>query len=86
MTRPEKELYKDAKPVAIYPIISWGGIEILAIEHGYDDYVVYREHYGEEDSEVHRVKIRTAASGRSFFIYNTTRIYLDQCLRVEKFI
>ena len=86
MTRPEKELYKDVKPVAVYPISSWGGIEILAIEHGYDDYVVYRENYGEPDESIHRVKIRTAASNRSFFIYNSTRIYLDQCFRIESFV
>lgn len=86
MTRPEKELYTDVEPVAVYPMLSWGGLEILAIEHGYDDYVVYREHFGEKESDVHRVKIRTAASNRSFFIYNSTRIYLDQCFRIEKFV
>ena len=86
MTRPEKNLYRNINSVAVYPMISWGGLEILAIEHGIEDYVVYREHFGENESEAHRVKIRTSTSNRSYFIYNSTRIYLDQCFRVEKFV
>lgn len=82
MTRQEMDKYKDTKPVAVFPMDNWGGIEILAIEYGINDYVVYRENYGKPEEKLHRALIRVAASHRSFFIYNSERVYLDQCMRV----
>lgn len=77
MTRQEKEHYKDKKPVAVYPMSNWGGIEILDILYGIEDYVVAR-YYGKT---YHKVKINYNINHPSFRIGRFT-IRLDECLRM----
>ena len=73
MTKQEKMQYADKKPIAVYPMSNWGGVEILDILYGIEDYVVAR-YYGKS---YHKVKI----NGNSFRIGRFT-IRLDECLRV----
>ena len=80
MTKEEKAKYKDAKAVATYCLSNLGGIEILDILYGIDDYVVVR-YYGES---YHRVKINYTMSGRSYFRIGAYRIYLDECMKVRR--
>lgn len=83
MTRQEMDQYKDKKPVAVYPMGTWGGLEIYDILYGIDDYVVYKENFGRQEKTFHKVKIRTAPSDRHYFIYNSNKVYLDLCLRTN---
>ena len=77
MTKEMKEKYKDAKPIATYCLSNWGGIEILDILYGIDDYVVSR-YYGKE---LHCNKINYGVKHSSFRIGRLT-IRLDECMRV----
>ena len=81
MTREEMQKYRDAKPVAVY---SFGlcGIEILDIEYGINDAVIYRFCSGSEEVEKpHRARIYYSNNDRNYFLYNGRRIHLDECMR-----
>lgn len=73
MTKEEKAKYSEKKPIAVYPLSNYGGIEILDILYGIDDYVVVR-YYGKS---YHKVKL----NGNSFRIGRLT-INLINCMRV----
>ena len=63
MTQKElQERYKDAKPIAVYADSNWGGMELLDIEHGVDDYAICRWNYGTPEKKLHRVKINYSKS------------------------
>lgn len=81
MTKEEKARYKDARPVAVYPMTNWGGIEIMDIIYGIDDCVVYRFNFG-EPKEVHKAKIRTGVNHDSFKTVAGYSVRLDECMRV----
>lgn len=80
MTKEEKAKYEDKRPVAVYPMSNWGGVEILDILYGIDDYVVARYNYG-EPQELHKVKINYGAKYVTFRLGRQT-IRLDDCMRV----
>lgn len=79
MTKKEQEMYLEKKPIAVYPMTNWGGIEIMDILYGIDDKVVYRFNFG-EPQECHVAKV-TGSHNR----FRTTAGYsirLDECMRV----
>lgn len=78
MTREEKRQYEDKEPVAVYPMSNSGGIEILDILYGIEDYVVCR-YYG---MSYHRVKINYSGE-RSYFRIGRFRVFLDECMKVR---
>ena len=84
MTRAEMREYKDKKPIAVYPMSNWGGVEILDIIYGIDDYVVARFNFGDGDvdNRMHRYKIKYNKSGIPFFSMGGNRVRLDECMRV----
>ena len=84
MNKAEKKAYESKQPVAVYPMSNWGGLEIIAIEYGINDYAVYRESVDGVPGKLHRAVIKTTPSDRNFFIYNSARIYLDGCLRCQQ--
>ena len=81
MNKQERDQYKDRKAVAVFPMTNFGGIEILDIIYGIDDYVVYRFNFG-EPKEAHKAKIRYGTNYDSFRTYAGYTIRLDECLRV----
>ena len=83
MTRCDMERYKDKTPIAVFPMSNWGGVEILDIEYGIDDYVVCRYNFGETEEKLHRLMIRTSNDGQTFFVLDSRTIYLDECMRVS---
>lgn len=82
MTKQERAKYLDKKPVAVYPMNNYGGLEILDIENGYYDYAIVRYNFGIPE-KLHKVRVRISGRKRSFFIIYSTRIYLDECIRVD---
>lgn len=82
MTKAEMEFYKDKKPIAVYSMSNWGGIEILDIIYGIDDYVVARYNFGKAEDKVHKVKIRYGADDNTYFRLDDYRVNLDECMRV----
>ena len=77
MNKTEKKAYESKQPIAVYTMSNWGGIEILDILYGIDDYVVAR-YYGKS---YHKVKINYGVNHSSFRIGRLT-IRLDECMRV----
>lgn len=80
MTKEEIKQYKNKRPIAVFCDSNWGGVEILDILHGIDDYVVARYNYG-EPQELHRVKINYGVNVQSFRIGRRT-FNLDDFMRV----
>ena len=81
MTRQEKEQYKDKKAVAVFPMTNWGGIEIMDILYGINDYAVYRFNFG-EPQELHKAKINYGVNHDSFRTFAGYSVRFDECLRV----
>jgi len=81
MYKEEIEKYKDKDVIAVYPMGNWGGIEILDIEHGIEDYAIARYNYDNVPEKPHRNIIRTNSKGRAFFVLDGRRIYLDECMK-----
>lgn len=81
MTKTEKKKYENEKPVAVYTMNNWGGIEILDILYGIEDYVVYRFNFG-EPQELHKAKIRYGVNHSSFRTPAGYSVRLDECMRV----
>ena len=73
--------YKEQKPIGVYPLSNWGGVEILGIEYGIDDYAVCRYNFGEPEEKVHKLKI-TYGDGSPYIRLEGMRIRLDECLKV----
>lgn len=82
MTKQEMEQYRDKKPIAVYPMSNWGGIEILDIEYGIDDYVICRYNFGEPEDRLHRVKINYGARTTSIYI-DGMRVRLNEFMRTS---
>lgn len=80
MTKQEKELYKGKRPIAVFGESNWGGVEVLDIIYGIEDYIVARYNFG-EPQEAHRVKIRYGVKSTSFRLGRRT-YNLDNFMRV----
>lgn len=81
MTKQEKAKYENKEPIAVFVMSNFGGIEILDILYGIDDYVVYRWNFG-TPTEVHKAKIHYGANHSSFRTSAGYSIRLDECMRV----
>lgn len=81
MNKAEKKAYESKEPVAVYPMSNWGGIEILDILYGIEDYVVYRFNFG-KPQELHKAKIRYGVNHISFRTSAGYSIRLDAFERV----
>ena len=77
MTKAEKEMYRDKYPIGVYPLSNFGGIAVLDIIYGIDDYVVVQYY----DISIHRVKLNYTASGRCYFRLGRFRVYMDEVMR-----
>lgn len=75
MNKQDIKRYEDKRPIAVFPMSNWGGVEILDIEHGIDDYAICR-YYGKS---YHRVRIRYGVHETSFRIGDLTFNFKD-CL------
>jgi hypothetical protein len=81
MSKAEQAKYLEKRPVAVYPMTNWGGIEIMDVLYGIDDRIVYRFNFGTPD-ECHVAKIRYGANHDSFKTTAGYSIRLDECMRV----
>lgn len=59
---------------------NFGGLEVLDIEYGIEDYVVACFNWGTGRQQIRRHKICTTPSGRFFIWKNRTRYYFDQMM------
>lgn len=80
MTKEEIAEYSSKKPIAVYPMSNWGGVEILDIIYGIDDYAIWRFNFGEPEEKIHRSKIKYGASTASITVEGT-HVSLGDCMR-----
>lgn len=67
--------------IATYCMCNFGGIEILNIEYGINDSVIYRYNFGDA-GKAHKARIYSTNTGRVYFNTNyKQRVYLDECIR-----
>lgn len=55
-----------------------GGIRILGLEHGIDDYIICKT----SDNKTHKVKVYYSGSGKGYFYLKGFRILLEECFRI----
>ena len=82
MTEAEMAEYENKEPIAVYPVSNCGGIEILDVLYGIDDYVVCRYNFGEPEKKLHRVKVKYKGTGLPYVYIDGTQIALGDCIRV----
>ena len=72
----------DYKPVGVLTLCNFGGLAIMEIEHGIDDYVIVCDNYENGYKNITRNKINYNAKGNPYFIRNGRRWYLSEFMRV----
>ena len=79
---PLYKKYADTKPIRVMALCNWGGLEILDIEYGIDDYVIACFNYGNGRLEIRRHKVMYTPAGRVYIRKHGVRYYYDQMLPV----
>lgn len=72
---------KDFKPVGVLTLNNFGGLAVMEIEHGIDDYVYVTDNYGDGYKNITRNKVRYNKKGKSYFIRNGHTFYLKEFMR-----
>lgn len=83
MTKIEKEKYMDKPVIGVYCLSNYGGLVILDIEYGIDDYVIAAFDYGRGKQSINRHKIQFTKHGRPYFKKYGSRYYFDDIMRVD---
>ena len=74
---------KQIKPCAIIYVSAVQAIEILDIEHGIEDYVVYRWLNGTSTENVRRARIRHNMYSGQYFNSDGRRWKLEDAMRIN---
>lgn len=72
---------KKYEVIGVLPDSAFGGIEVLGIEYGADDSVVFRWNHGTPGKKT-RAILRSNASGRMFFVSRGIRRFIDEVQHV----
>ena len=73
-----KEMYKDKQSIATVCLCNWGGLEVLDVLYGIEDYLVTCFNYGDGRTSISRNKIYHTTSGRDYIRKCGRRFYLDE--------
>lgn len=74
--------YAETKAIGVIPMNNFGGIEILDIIHGIEDYAVACFNFGTGRQQIRKHKIYYTAEYRPHIRKQGTQYYLDQMMRV----
>ena len=69
------------KVIAVYGMSNFGGIEILDIQYGINDSVVYRYNFG-TPQKARTARVQYTSKCEPFFRSPSGRVYLNECMRV----
>lgn len=83
MNMPLYKKYENTKPIAVFGMCNFGGLEILDIEYGIVDYVIACFNFGTGRQKIRRHKVCTAPSGREYIRKEGTRYYFDEMMEVQ---
>ena len=78
---PLYKQYKNTEPIGTYAMSNWGGLEILDIQYGIDDYVIASFNFGTRQ-QIRRHKICYTPTGRPYIRKQGTRFYLDEIMKI----
>lgn len=78
---PFYKKYKTTEPVGTLCLCNWGGLEILDIIYGIDDYVIACFNFGTGRQQIRRHKVMTAPSGKTYIKKQGKRYYLNEIMR-----
>jgi len=73
----------NASPVATCSTCNFGGVCIMELQQGIDDYVITAENYGEGYIRVSKSRIQYTAQGKPFFVRQRQRWYLSEFMRTN---
>ena len=79
----ERLNYQNKEAIAFYGMSNFGGIAILDIIYGINDYIVwYNSQIESEKRKIHVSKIYYSENGGFFKPYGSMYVKLSECLRV----
>lgn len=79
----ERIEYQKKEPIAVYGMSNFGGIAIIDIIYGIEDYVVwYNSQIESKKRKIHVSKIYYSENGGYFKPYGSLYVKLSECLRV----
>ena len=76
------EKYKNTLPIGVFAMCNFGGIEILDIIYGINDYVIACFNFGTGRQQIRKHKICYTPSGRAYIRKQGTRYYFDKIMKV----
>lgn len=79
MKMPLYKQYENTKPIGVFTLCNFGGIEILNI---IDDYVIACFNFGTGRQQIRTHKIYYTTSGRAYIRKQGNRYYFDEFMRV----
>ena len=79
----KKEICENNFPIATYSNGLWGiYIHSIKVDYDTDNSYVYCSEPG-ENPHYHRCKLKFTSDGRDYFTLFKSKIFLDECLRIE---
>lgn len=83
LNKEERTEYQKKEPIALYGMSNFGGIAIIDIIYGIEDYIVwYNSQIESEKRKIHVSKIYCFENGGFFKPYGSLYVKLSECLRV----
>ena len=83
LSKEERTKYQKKEPIALYGMSNFGGIAIIDIIYGIEDYIVwYNSQIDAEKRKIHVSKIYCSENGDYFKPYGSMYVKLSECLRV----
>lgn len=74
--------YKETVPIGTMCLCNWGGLEVLDILHGINDYVIACFNYGNGRRNFGKHKIEYTRGDKPYFRKLGSRYYLDDIMEV----
>ncbi|MBO6272777.1 hypothetical protein J6O48_08370 [bacterium] len=74
--------YENTEAVGTFPLCNFGGLEILDILYGINDYAVACFNFGTGRQQIRKHKIHYTPAGRSYIRKQGVRYYFDEIMRV----
>lgn len=81
MKHPLYKQYADTKPLAVFGLCNFGGIEVLCLNEQ-EDYVISCFEFGTGRQNIRKHKIEYSKSGEPFFRVHNKRYYLRDFMKV----
>lgn len=83
LSAEERLNYQKKEPISVYGMSNFGGIAVIDIIYGIEDYIVwYDSQIESEKRKIHVSKIYYSENGGYFKPYGSIYIKLSECLKV----